>query len=482
MSKHFIALFLILTTGITMQAQKTWNLQECIDYAMQNNITVQQSRLNIDRAETFYDQNRYNLLPNLNAGATHGYNWGQRIDPFTNQFASERVQTNNLFLSSSLDIFNGFNKINTVRQTEQDVMASQYDLERIKNDVSLQICLAYLQVLLSKENVLVSQNQVEISQEQVDRMERLVDAGREPMGSLYDIQAQLAQEELSQVNNENAVTLALLNLTQLLQLSREEAANFNVVQPDLEGVGMELVSQSAYDIYLRASQSMPQVKAAEHRRSSAEYGLTAARGFYQPSLSVSGSIGSGYSGANRQQVGTGTNLGVVPIGNVNVDGQVYPVTSLQPQVFYGEDDFRTKSFGNQLNDNFNQNVQLNLQIPIFNGASTRANVSRARINQIESDLNYTQITNQLRFDIEQAYTDAKTAMNSYLANEKAVRALEESFKYAEVRYEERVINALDFNNIKTQYTNAQSAMLRARYDFVFRTKILDFYLGNPITL
>jgi len=479
MSMRITFLF-VLFAVLSAQAQEVWTLQKCIDYAMQNNLTVQQSKLNIERAEINYDQDRFNLLPNLNAGATHGYNWGQRIDPFTNQFATDRVQTNNLFLSSSLDLFNGFTKRNAVRQSQEEIAASQYDLQRIKNDISLQICLAYLQVLLNKENVLVSQNQIAISEEQSARMEILVEGGREPQGSLFDLQSQLAQEELNLVNSENAVILAVLNLTQLLQLPREDARDFDVVQPDFSNVGMEMIGNSASDIYLRAKESMPEVKAAESRRRASEYALTTARGGYQPTLSISGAIGSGYSGANNEIIGTGTNLGFIPIGSVSGTNQA--VFSLQPQILFGEGDFRTKSFGTQLNDNFNQNVQLNLNIPIFNGSAARANVSRAKINQLEADITYSQISNQLRFDIEQAFADARAAMNTYAANEKAVMALTESFRYAEVRYEQGVINAVEFNTIKTQFTNAQSAMLRAKYDFVFRTKILDFYLGNPITL
>jgi outer membrane protein len=480
MKKH-IAIFLFFSIFYSAgMAQQAWDLQRCIDFAMQNNIAVKQTRLNIDRAEIGYDQSRLDLLPNLNAGATHGYNWGQRIDPFTNQFATNQVRTNNLFLSSSLDLFNGFSKRNNVRQSETDLAASQYDLERIKNDISLQICLAYLQVLLNKENVLVSENQVAITAEQEARMQKLVDAGQEPQGNLFDIQSQLAQEELALVNNKNGVKLSLLNLTQLLQLSREEAQQFDVVKPDLTSAGMELISDEAYDIYLRAKQSMPQIMAADMRRQSAEHALSAARGNYQPSLSLSGSVGSGYSGANRVQVGDGTNLGFVPIGQVVGTNQT--VVTLQEQTLLSDADFEVKSFGDQLVDNFNRNLQFNLNIPIFNGAQVRSNVNRAKINQLDADLTYADISNQLRFEIEQAHADAKASLNSYIANDKAVRALAESFKYAEVRFEQGVINAVDFNNIKTQYTNAQSASLQAKYDFVFRTKILDFYLGKPITL
>jgi outer membrane protein len=475
------ALFaLAFMTAFSALSQEKWDLQRCIDYAFQNNITVQQSRLNVERSEIGLKQSKLNLLPNLNAGATHGYNFGQRIDPFTNQFATERVRSNNLFLASSFDIFNGFTKTNTVRGNKMELEASLYDLETIRNDISLQICLAYLQVLLNKENLTVSQNQAAITRQQVDRMEKLVDAGQMPRGSLFDLESQLAQEELNVVTNENAVRLSLLSLTQLLQLEQEEARNFDIVKPDLSDEGVELLSNTAEDIYLKAKQTMPQVLAAAARQESAEYTLNARRGGLYPSLRFEASLGSGYSGINQIVVEEGE-LTTFPIGSVNVGGDTYVVNSF-PQPDPSTQVLETKSFSDQLEDNFNQNVQLVLSIPIFNGWSAKSNVELAKINQVDADLNYRRVTNDLRFEVEQAYADAKAAMNTYMATEKAVTALEESFKYAEVRYEQEVINAVDYNNTKTQYTNAQVDLLRSKYDFIFRTKILDFYLGNPITL
>ncbi len=480
MLKISISLLFSTLFALSVSAQEKWDLQKCIDYALANNLTVQQSRLNIERAEIDLTQRKYALLPNLNAQATYGYNFGQRIDPFTNEFATERVLTNNFFMSSSLDIFNGFSKVNSIKREEARVSANQYDLATIQNDISLQLCLAYLQILRNMENAAIAQEQFNLTNSQVDRTEVLVEAGQLPQGSLYDIQSQAAQEELNLVNAENAIVLSRLSLTQLMQLTPEEAANFEVVKPDLSDEGTELLNNSAMDIYIKAKQLMPQIQTQEQRKIIADYDLKVANGNLYPNLSLSGSVGSGYSGANRILVGEGTSVGFVPIGQVQGTGT--PVVSLQPQTIYGDGDYNTKSFGDQLSDNFNQNLQLNLVIPIFNGLSARTNVNQAKINKLEADISYGQVSNQLRFDIEQAYADAKAAMNSYMAAQKAVAALKESFNYGQVRFDEGVINTVQFNDIKTQYTNAQSSMTNAKYDFVFRTKILDFYLGNPITL
>jgi len=471
------SILLSFLSVINVTAQEQWDLQRCINYAFENNVVVQQGVLGVNRSELSIKQSRLGLLPNLNSGATYGFNFGQRIDPFTNQFASERVATSNLFLSSSLDVFNGFSKRNDVKSREQELAASMYDLESIKNDISLQVCLAYLQILQNKENFAVSQNQVELTQQQVNRMRKLVDAGQMPRGNLFDLESQLAQERLNVVTAENAVNLSLLSLTQLLQLEMNEAKNFDIVKPDLTNEGVELLSNSAEEIYIRAKGMMPQVQAAEARQTSAEHALNSSRGQLYPSLQLSGSIGSGFSELNQSVTGVDVSTQMTESFVIVDDAPVF-VNDL----VFNPTGFETTGFGDQLEDNFNQNIQLTLSVPIFNGWSAKANVERAKINQLDADLSYRQITNQLRFDIEQAYADAKAAMNTFLASEQAVKALEESFKYAEVRYEQDVINAVDFNTTKTQFTNAQVNMLRAKYDFVFRTKILDFYLGNPITL
>lgn len=476
---RLVLVFLVATISTQVNAQDPWDLERCVDYAMQNNLTILQSRLNIDRSDVDLKQNKFSLIPSLNAGGTYGFNFGQRIDPFTNEFARGQVSSGNLFLSSSVDLFNAFSKMNAIRASEQNYKASEFDLQNVKNDISLQLCLFYLQILLSKENVVIAEQQVEITQAQVDRMEKLVNAGSEPQGNLYDSEAQLAQEELNLTNAENSVNLAILNLTQLLQLDYEQSQGFDIVTPNLTDEGVELLNNSSQDIYIRAKELMPEVQAAEARRSAAEYNLSSAKGQLYPTLFMSGSLGSGYSGNNTEPVGDGT-TGFVPIGQVQGTGET--VVTLQEQTFFQEDDFQTKKLGDQLEDNFNQNLQIGINIPIFNGNSAKSNVNRAKINQLDADITYSQITNQLRFEIEQAYADAKAAMNSYISADKAVKALEESFKYAEVRYEQSVINTVEFNNIKTQYTNAQSNQVRAKYDFVFRTKILDFYLGNSITL
>lgn len=480
MSKFIFTILLFLALCTDMVAQEKWDLQRCIDYAIENNLSVQQARLNIERAEIGLTQNKYSLLPNLNAQATHGYNFGQRIDPFTNQFASQRVQSNNFFMASSLDLFNGFSKVNTIKRSEAERQASVYDLKRIQNDISLQLCLAYLQILSSMENAAIAREQMQLTQSRVARTQTLVEAGELSQSHLFDIQAQQAREEVNLVNAENAIELATLNLTQIMQLSPEEAGSFEIAIPDLSVENMELLEKSAIDIYIRAKQTMPEIQAAEQRKNISEYDFKVARGSLYPQLSLSGSIGTGYSGANRVLVGSGTSIGKIPIGEVVGSGLT--VLSIQEQTIYSDKDYKTKSFADQLSDNFNQNIQLNLVIPLFNGISARSNLNRAKINRLDAGIQYAQVSNQLRFEIEQAYADAKAAINTYTASQKAVLALKESFDNAQLRFDQGIINAVDFNEIKTQYTNAQSDMSNAKFDFVFRTKILDFYLGKPITL
>ncbi len=473
-------IFCALLCSFGVSAQEKWDLKRCVDYALDHNIAVQQSALNVERAEINDAQNRYNLLPNLNAGATHGYNWGQRIDPFTNQFATNRVRTNNFFLSSSLDLFGGFTKWNSVKAGKAELQAGLSEHQRIRNDISLQVGLLYLQALVNKESVVVSQNQLDLTREQLERMRILFEVGQVAQGELYDIESQLAQEELNLVNAQNAVDLALLDLTQTLQLPPELARDFDIVVPDIPDDAMEMMSKSVDEIFAIAVENMPRIQAAQARVRAAEYSESATRGVLYPTLSMSASIGSGYSGINQEIVGDGLDVGPVPIGRVLGTGE--PVVSLQNQVVYQSEDYRTKSFETQLEDNLNQSLQFTLSIPIFNGSAARMNLKRAQINRIEAELGYRQISDQLRFDIEQAYADARAAMNSYAAAQKAVDALEVSFSYAEARFEQSAITSLDFNNTKTSLTNARISLLNAKYDFVFKLKVLDFYIGKPLTL
>jgi outer membrane protein len=479
--KGISSFLLMLCTISQLMAQaeevKEWTLDECIEYAYENNIQVQQNIINMRLSEQDVKASKYNVLPNLNGSAAHIYNFGQTIDPFTNTFATTQVRSNQLGLSSTVTLFDGFRNINNIKLSQAQMESSKYGVEAIKNDIALNIANAYLQILFNKELAKNASNQLEVTQIQVERIEKQVKAGALPEGNLQEIQSQLATEELQLVNAENQLRLSKINLTQLLNLTNHK--NFDVVEPDLQNIegNAELINPGV--LYENAVDIMPEVKRAEYNYFAAEKSTSLARGSYYPTLNLTGSIGSGYSGANRIQTGEGTNIGFVPIGQVAGTGE--QVVSLSERFVVNDDDFQTKNWDDQLQDNFNTSVGFRLNIPLFNGLASRTNVQKAKLNMESAQLDLENAKLQLRQNIETAHAEAVAALKRYKAAKKSVEALETSFDYTTQRFAVGLLNTFDFNNEKNRLNNARSELLQAKYEYIFRTKVLDFYRGQAIS-
>jgi len=477
-----ILLLLIVTIVLPISAQsgieERWSLEKCINYAYENNIQVQQNILNKRIAEQDLKASKYNVLPNLNGSATHVYNFGQTIDPFTNTFATTQVRSNQLSLNSSVTLFNGFQTINNIKLNQAQVEASKYDLESMKNDIALNIANAYLVILFNKELVKNSERQLQVTKIQIERIEKQVDAGTLPKGNLQEIEAQFASEELQLVNAENQLKLSKINLAQLLNL--ENSSEFEIEEPNLEsfqGVS-ELITPGA--LYETAVDIMPEIKRAEYNFYAAEKSKSLARGSYYPSLTLSGSIGSGYSGAN-QELKEFQDLGLQRTGDVvSSDGTVGGINGfvLRPQV---QGIFEDKAWEDQLEDNFNKSIGFRLSVPLFNGLNSRTNVQKAKLNMQNAELNLDNAKLQLRQNIESAHAEAVAALKRYKAAEKSVQALETSFEYTNQRFSVGLVNYYDFNNEKNRLNNSQSELLQAKYEYIFKTKVLDFYRGQAMT-
>lgn len=457
-----------------VHAQDTWTLQKCIDQALANNIQVKQSELNVASAESNYEQTKAGALPSVNAFASHGYNWGQTIDPFTNQFATNQVQSNSFSLSSSVTLFSGGQTYHNMQRARLDNEASKLDVKQMKNDISMTVATTYLNVLFNEELVTVAKNQVEISRQQVERIKKLVDAGQVARGNLLDMEAQLANDELALVNNENSLAISYLNLAQVMMLTPAEAANLQIARPPMDNVNGAMISVSADEVYTAAINTMPEVKSSEVRIMSSERSLKASQGGRYPRLSASLSYGTGYSGAAQEFIGFGNTTGNDTIGFNAITFE--PVVSPRFDPLYAD-----KPFSDQLTDNVNTSLNFQLNIPIFNGYQTKNNVQLAKINLENSRLNLESTKNTLRINIEQAYADAQAALKRYNASQRSVTALEESFKYSRIRYEQKMINTVDFNDAKNKLAAAQSDLVQAKYDYIFKTKILDFYQGKPLS-
>lgn len=467
--------FLIFSTSKVMaQETKAMDLEECINYALEHNINIKKQYLNVDYQNELLNQSKLGILPNFNAYASHGYNWGQRVDPFTNEFATDRVRSNNVYLQGDLNLFSGMQTLNTIKRNKFELMKAQYDTDYFKDDISITVATEYLQTLYYIEFVGIANNQLEITNQQVDRTSKLVEAGTLAKGDLLTIEAQQASEELSLVTAENNLSLSYLNLTQLMELQTPEG--FEIEKPEL-GLIDQPEMFTPDKIYATALAERPEIKSSEMNVESAKADLKIARGGLYPTLYLGGSLGSGYSGANL-------------VGN---DEYSIPRTDIIGYTASGEDVFtdytqtgfgsyNPKGFGDQLEDNLNQTMNLSLNIPIFNGWRSRSSVAQAKIGIENANLDLELQKNNLYKTIQQAYNDAVAAFNKHKAADKKVKATSESFKYAEQKFNVGLINSVEYNDAKKELNNALSELLQAKYDYVFRTTVIDFYLGKPLTL
>ncbi len=468
MYRLFFGLVLVAVFSLKSTSQNPWSLSDCIQYALEHNIQIKQQELTSEISAISLTQSKMSVLPDLNAGATHVYNFGQTIDPYTNTFAQNRVLSNNFYLVSRVTIFNGFQVLNTIKKSAIDLQASKYDVQKMKDDVALNIATAYLQILFNMENFETTKNQRDMAVQQVERTNKLVQAGTLPKGDLLTLESQLSLEELNVVNAQNQLDLSILNMKHMLDLPHDTV--FEVQKPkNLEITDETSLLYNSDSIYLEALQTQPMIKSAELTVESSEKDIQISKGKYYPNLYVQGSIGTGYSGASKEP----TDYQPVPFGYTSAFDTVYTLSPTE---------YQQTSFNDQVDDNFNQSVGLYLNIPIFTRFQTRASVSRARINSEMAEKQLQLEKNNLNKTIEQAYTDAKAALKKYHASRKSVQALKESFTYTEQKFNVGMVNTVDYNDAKNKLAKANSDMLQAKYEYFFRLKILDFYLGKPLSL
>lgn len=452
-------------------SQVPWSLEQCIAYALENNIQVKQQKLNTEYNTNLLNQSKVNLYPNLSASGSYGASFGRALDQTTYEFTqNQTIQSINVGLTSSTTLFSGFQKINTIKKNDFDLKASLQDLEKLKNDISLNIAAAYLQILFNKELLEVSKAQLEITKQQVTRTKALVDAGSVAQGNLLEIQAQQASEEVLVVNYENLLALSYLNLTQILDMDSTE--NFSIVIPEISSIDEKELMFSVKDVYSTAESVLPQIKASRYRLESANKGWEIARGSRLPRLSLTANYGSGYSDIRQQPVGTNN---VTRIVGQTPGGE--NVTITYPEILYGSYPIR-----DQFKDNASSSLYFNISIPIFTNFQIRNGISNSRINMENYKLELSNTKNVLYKEIQQAYADALAALKKYKASEKALIATQESFKYSKEKFEVGLVNSVDFNIAKTQLVKTQSDLLQAKYDFIFKTNILNFYRGEPIKL
>jgi outer membrane protein len=430
-------------TASKIVAQDTWSLQQCIDYAIENNIQIKQQALNTQYNDNQVRQAKANRLPNLNASFSNDYSFGRSLT-YRNTYKNENSTSVSGALSTNITLFNGIVLTNTIKQRELDLQATIQDLQKAKDDIMLAISAGYLEILFAEELEHVTKAQIEMTQQQLDRTRQLVEAGSLARGALLEIEAQKAREELQLVNDHNRVQLGYLALYQFLELPISES--FKIEKPVLPELKANVSLSNSIDVFNNAINVRPEIKAAQLRVESALKQLDIAKGYRYPSLTL---------GANY-----------------------YNLFNNKYSDIYGE----KITFKDQLKNNGRSGVGLSLNIPIFNRNQVKIGISNASLQISDYEYRLQTARNTLRKDIEQAYTNALASFNRYISTKKAVSSMEEAFRYTEEKFNVGMVNSVDYNLSKNNLTAAQSNLLQAKYEYIFRTKILDFYNGIPIEL
>ena len=453
----------------TIAFPQAWNLQQCIDYALKNNPTIKQNALNANINMVSYNQSKASILPTLNAGGNHTYNSGQTIDRYTNKFASATVLSENFYAQAQVTLWSGLQQYNNVKKNQYAYLSSKENYEQQKNDLALNVASSFLQVVFNTELLKVADNQVKISQQQLDRTQKLADAGAAAMSSVYDIKAQLATDQYGYVTAQNNYNISLLSLKQLLYL--DSMNSFSIEKPAFELSAADLAAYQPTDIYNIALKTQHKIKSSEYNLMSSQKNLLYAKGRISPSLSMAGTIGSGYSGLDQRVVSSTPSYQAI---GATASGETVYIPSLNTVT-------EKTPWGTQLNNNLNKSIAFTLNIPLFNGLSTYANVQTAKLQMQSNQYGYDIAKQQLYKTIVQAYVDAQGALNKYVSAKVAYETSVQSFNYAEQKFNAGVLNSFDFNNSKNRTLKTETDMLNAKYDFIFKLKVLDYYQGKPLT-
>ncbi|MEC7772646.1 MAG: TolC family protein [Bacteroidota bacterium] len=442
-----IVLLLFAVTFSSAQVRK-WTLEECVAYAVENNLTVEQFELDLENAKIDKSDALGNLLPSLNGSTSASSNTGFSINPTNNLPTNSTAFNVNAGLSSNVTLFDGLRNINRLNRAKMSAIANQYRLDNLKDDIRLNVANAYLQVVSNKEQLKTFKAQYAVTEQDLIRTKELVESGVVPRGDLLEIEATAANQEQQIINGESLVVISRVNLAQLLQIT--DYQNFDIAEEEFDIPPSDILDNSPKVIFDKALGFRNDIKFSETNVELAEQDLKIAKGAYLPTLSGFFQYGTRYSDVTQ-----------IPDGN----GVPYtPNFTDQLWIFDGI------SYGAQLS------------VPIFNGWSTRNNVKRSKISLEKARLQLEQDKLDLENAIQQAYVDVGTFEKAYVAAEKTLEARRLSYEYAKERYDVGLMNAFDFSQAQARLENAQADVIRTKYNYIFRLKILEFYFGIPIAL
>lgn len=466
-------LFLLFITIQANAQNKKWTLKECVDYALENNISIKSSELDLQNATVNKKDAIGAFMPNINASTSHSWNIGLNQNITTGLLQNQTTQFTSAGLNVGVDIYNGLRNQLQLRKSNLSIIATQYQLTKMKDDMGLNVANAFLQILFNKENLKVQKQQKEFNLTQLSRTEDLVEAGVVPKGDLLDIKATAASDYQRVIAAENALLISKLSLAQLLRL--DDFKNFDIDESQIPGLSESILLETSEAIAEKAKETRVELKIAQSSVELAEKDISIAKAAYQPTL-------SGFYSFNTRAAYSDRIVGFQPnVANPTsvigfVDGTNQQV--LQPNfspILGGP-----QNLMDQFSNNKGQNFGVQLSVPIFNGFAVRNNVERTKIALDRAKINLEQQELDVERNVYTAYTDAFAAKESFEAAKTTLEARLLSHNYAKERYEVGLMNVFDFNQAQTLLVNAQSEVLRTKYDYLFRIKILEFYFGIPL--
>jgi len=464
-------------------SQEVWDLRRCVDHAVENNISVRQADLQSRFSQLTYKQNKNGQLPSLNFGGSTGYRLGRSENPTTGVLEDNNFLNYGMQLQSSVTLFNWFARKFNTESSKLSWEADREQTKKTKDDIALNVAVAYLQALLAKEQVRLSQVQLDLTRTQYLATRRRVEAGALPELNAVELEAQVARDSASLVSAEGSVQLLLLQLKALLNLDAGQP--FNIATPPVESIPLLPLSELQPEVvYTSAVTLLPQQKVNELRLMAARKQLQSARSALYPSINAFGSLATNaisFKKAIYEQVLTGYSPTAL---RVNAGGGTFYPVEL-PNYIDGSNVvgyFRPGPISNQFSKNFGQSIGIGLNVPLFNGQSARINWQRSQYTVQQWALQKEQGQLQLKQDIYKAYTDAATALQQFTARQRSVATAEKAFDFASKRYELNLLSAFDLNNSRNNLLSARSQLLLAHYDFVFKMKLLEFYKGQGLKL
>ena len=457
-------------SGCQLDAQtKIWTLKECIDQALVKNIQLNETQLTSKLNEINYNQAKANEYPNFSVTDGQTFTFHSNSNGISgNQSGYENISSNNAALNGSVTLFNGFQLKNTIKQSKFIYDAGSFDLEKMKNDITLNVVAAYLQVLYSYKAFEIAKNQINVTLTQLEKTQKYVDAGKMAEGSLLQVQSQITADKALAVSAENQLQIAKVALMQLMNMpvvDKFDVDSISTKEPTVENI------ISADDIYKTSESIMPEIKSADLLTKADETSIDIAQALAYPKLTMGGALKTAYSSGSSlySSITSIQDIGYLQNNPTEQVMGLVPITTKQNYPF-------TKQFG----DNFTPVISFNLVIPILSNYQAKYGTAKAKINLLNSQFVAQAVKDQLRKQIEQAYTDLTASIKEYAAAKDNLISEQRTYTDMEKKYNLGITTATDFFIEKNNYEKAQMSVVQSKYTFIFKSKIVDFYLGKPL--